>query len=57
MNIPKPNGSRCVYCGKPVQDWEVFEASKGKHSRHWNYAHTDCAYPKTKEADTGVRFK
>ena len=56
MNIPKPNGQRCVYCGKPVQEWEAAVASKGKRSPFWNFAHLDCAYPK-KEADTGVRLK
>ena len=57
MNIPKPNGQRCVYCGKPVQEWEAAVASKGKRSPYWSFAHLDCAYPKKEEKDTGVRLK
>lgn len=57
MNIPKPNGQRCVYCGKPVFDHEACVASKPKGYKFWVFSHFECAYPKTKEADTGVRLK
>lgn len=57
MNIPKPNGQRCVYCGKPVQEWEACVAFKPKGYKFWVFSHFECTHPKTKEADTGVRFK
>ncbi len=56
-NTPEPNGQRCVYCGQPIQNHEACVASKPKRSKVWLFAHMGCAYPKTKEADKGVRLK
>lgn len=57
MSTPKPEGQRCVYCGQPIQNHEAFVATKAKRGGYWTFAHTRCAYPKTKEADKGVRLK
>lgn len=56
MSTPKPEGQRCVYCGQPIQNHEAYVASKVTRG-YWAYAHQECAYPKTKEADKGVRLK
>lgn len=55
--MPEPNGQRCIYCGKPIQNHEACVATKAKRGGYWNFAHMRCAYPKTKEADKGVRLK
>ncbi|MBO5123396.1 MAG: hypothetical protein J6B99_09600 [Oscillospiraceae bacterium] len=57
MKTPKPNGQRCAHCGLPIHDHEACVASKPKGCRYWVFSHFDCAYPKKKKADTGVRFK
>lgn len=52
MNTPTPSEfDRCTYCGQPVHEWQGLLTSKRKGSPHWNYAHVDCAYKKSKPAE------
>ena len=45
MNIPRPGGKKCPYCGKPVYDYDRHIAAKPKKGG-WTYAHSECAVRK-----------
>lgn len=45
MKIPRPEGKKCAYCGKPVDPDSRYIAAKPKKGG-WVYAHSECAVRK-----------